>query len=367
VGAAGDRGAGGGERHPAAATNRRQSGKTRTREPDCLSHGTTCQVYPSVREGPLSPFWPRLTPFAAAVTVSLAASVLPACSSGPPPVPVAATASPPSTTAPSEVASGAVSTSAQPETAERAPDDDQGPAWLGVELTKAPPGEAGVIVRDVLRGSPAERAGVQTGDRILRVGSTPVTQPPEVVHAVSLHRAGERVGLSLLRSGAERLLPVLLSSRPDPDELLKAAFLGAPAPAWRPLATVRGSVPGSLADLRGKVVIIDFWASWCMPCRMSVPSLNAWHDRYGAQGLVVIGVTMDAPDVALQASLDMGIDYAVASDPDGETTRVFKAFALPTLFVIDREGKVRDAMVGYSSDGLRKAERAVQALVSAPL
>src|SRR5262249_50888328 len=132
-------------------------------------------------------------------------------------------------------------------------DDDDGPAWLGVELTKAPLGEAGVVVRDVVRGSPAERAGVQPGDRILRVGSTTVTQPPEVVHAVSLRRSGERVGLSLLRSGAERLIPVVLASRPDADELLKAEFLGAPAPAWRPLATVRGSVPGALSDLRGKV------------------------------------------------------------------------------------------------------------------
>lgn len=255
--------------------------------------------------------------------------------------------------------------SAAPEAA--APDDDAGPAWLGVELAKAPPGEAGVVVRDVVRGSPAERAGLEPGDRILRVGSTAVAEPPEVVRAVSLRRSGERVGLSLLRSGAERLVPVVLASRPDADELLKAEFLGAPAPAWRPLATVRGSVPGALSELRGKVVVLDFWASWCMPCRMSVPALNAWHDRYGAQGLVVIGVTMDSPDVALQASLDMGIDYAVASDPDGETTRVFKAFALPTMFVIDRDGKVRDAMVGYSSDGLRKTENEVRALVSAPL
>jgi thiol-disulfide isomerase/thioredoxin len=234
-----------------------------------------------------------------------------------------------------------------------------------VELSKAPPGEAGVIVRDVLRHSPAERAGLVNGDRILRIDSSSVSLPQHVVHAVSLHRAGDRIGLALLRGGAERLVPVLLAGRPDPDALLKLAFLNGAAPAWRPLATVRGSVPGTLAELRGKVVVIDFWASWCVPCRMTVPTLNAWHDRYGAQGLVVIGVTMDAPDVALQASLELGMDYAVASDPDGETTRVYKAFALPTLFVIDRDGKVRDAMVGYSSDGLTRAENEVRALVSA--
>jgi len=245
------------------------------------------------------------------------------------------------------------------------PSNEDGPGWLGVELSTAPPGEAGVIVRDVLRSSPAERAGVTAGDRILRVDSAVVERPQDVVLRVSARRAGDRVGLSLMRGGSERLVPVVLTGRPDPDMLLKQAFMGAPAPAFRPLATVKGSVPTTLAELRGKVVIVDFWASWCVPCRMSVPTLNAWHDRYAAQGLVVIGVTMDAPDVALQASVEMGMDYAIASDPDGETTRVFKAFALPTMFVIDRDGKVRDALVGYSSDGLRKTETEVQALISA--
>jgi thiol-disulfide isomerase/thioredoxin len=244
------------------------------------------------------------------------------------------------------------------------PSNDDGPGWLGVELAKPPPGEGGVMVRDVLRGSPAERAGLLPGDRILRVDTTPVDRPQDVVRSVSSRQAGDRIGLSLLRGGAERLIPVLLTGRPDADTLLKQAFLGGPPPAFRTLATVRGSVPTTLAELKGKVIVIDFWASWCVPCRMSVPTLNAWHDRYGAQGLVVIGVTMDSPEVALSASVEMGMEYAVASDPDGETTRVFKAFALPTMFVIDRDGKVQGALVGYSSDGLRRTENQLQALVS---
>lgn len=219
-------------------------------------------------------------------------------------------------------------------------------------------------MRDVLRASPAEKAGLLPGDRILRVDSNVVMLPQHVVRSVSARRAGDRIGISLVRGGAERLVPVVLTGRPDADTLLKQAFLGAAPPAFRPLATVKGSVPTTLAELKGKVVVVDFWASWCVPCRMSVPTLNAWHDRYGAQGLVVIGVTMDAPEVALQASVEMGMEYAIASDPDGETTRVFKAFALPTMFVIDRDGKVRDALVGYSSDGLRRTENELQTLVS---
>jgi thiol-disulfide isomerase/thioredoxin len=215
-----------------------------------------------------------------------------------------------------------------------------------------------------MHGSPAERAGLRAGDEILRIGSEDVADARDVVRIVSSRRGGDRVGLSLVRDGSERLIPVVLTERPDPDEMLRLSLGGDEAPPWRPLATVRGSVPATLAELRGRVVVMEFWASWCMPCRMTAPRLSAWQDRYGAQGLTVIGITMDSPEVALQASVEMGMDYAVLSDPDGETTRQYKAFSLPTLFVIDRAGKIRDATVGYSSAGLEKTEATLRGLLS---
>jgi thiol-disulfide isomerase/thioredoxin len=238
-----------------------------------------------------------------------------------------------------------------------------GPGWLGVEAAVLPPGEAGVLVRSVMPGSPAEKSGVALGDRILRVGTEEVSRPQDLVRVVSGHRGGERLGLALLRDGVQRLIAVVLADRPDPDEMLRLALGNGEAPAWRPLATVRGSVPATLAELRGRVVVMDFWASWCVACRMTVPTLNAWQDRYGAQGLTIVGVTMDSPEVALPASIEIGMEYPVLSDPDGETTRAYKAFALPTLFLIDRNGKIRLAQVGYSSAGLEKAETELRGLL----
>jgi thiol-disulfide isomerase/thioredoxin len=145
---------------------------------------------------------------------------------------------------------------------------------------------------------------------------------------------------------------------------LRSQFLGSQAPAWRELATVRGSLPKEVAELRGRVVVIDFWASWCVACRLAIPKLNEWHDRYGAQGLTVVGITTDSTDLALEASVELGIGYAVAADLDGLTSRAYRASAIPTLFVVDKQGTVRDVMVGYSSDRLAEVEKTLAALIA---
>jgi thiol-disulfide isomerase/thioredoxin len=181
---------------------------------------------------------------------------------------------------------------------------------------------------------------------------------------VSRHRAGERLSVGLERAGATRLLAVPLGARPNEDQLLRTQFLGTQAPAWRELATVRGSLPKEVAELRGRVVVIDFWASWCVACRLAIPTLNEWHDRYGVRGLTVVGITTDPSDLALEASVELGITYAVASDLDGLTSRAYRASAIPTLFVVDKQGTVRDVMVGYSSERLAEVEKTVASLIA---
>ena len=126
---------------------------------------------------------------------------------------------------------------------------------------------------------------------------------------------------------------------------------------------IRTIAQENTAELRGRVVVMEFWASWCVACRLTVPTLNAWKDRYGAQGLTVLGVTTDTPALAMEASVELGIDYPVLSDDDAETSRAYRAMALPTLFIIDRQGIVRDVMVGYSSARLAEAEATLRRLV----
>jgi cytochrome c biogenesis protein CcmG/thiol:disulfide interchange protein DsbE len=129
-----------------------------------------------------------------------------------------------------------------------------------------------------------------------------------------------------------------------------------PAP---PLVLSRLDAPGSLslASLRGKVVAVNFWASWCGPCRDEAPLLERTWKADGAKGLVVLGV--DANDFAGDARKFMrahGLTYPILHDAHGSTLGHWGVPGLPTTFVVDRRGRVVAKIVG----GLRVGGNAKQ-------
>lgn len=146
-----------------------------------------------------------------------------------------------------------------------------------------------------------------------------------------------------------RLLSAELGATPDATSVMKMSFVGAAAPRLVALDPVQGSVePSRVAEGAGRGAR-SFWAPWCAVCRFMVPRLNDWHARLSAQGVVVLGMAVDAVVPATHAAGQLGIEYPVASDRSGKTTAAYRANALPTLFVIDQKGMVRDVLVGYSS------------------
>lgn len=239
-----------------------------------------------------------------------------------------------------------------------------GPGWLGVELAKRENGEPGVLIRAVMHGSPAERAGLEPGDVVLTFDGENVARPNDLRGRVMEARAGARVGLGVQRGDATRLLAVLLEEVPNDDEVMHKQYVGARAPDFGSLDTVQGSVTPSLPGLKGRVVVLEFWASWCGVCHVLAPTLNSWHDRYQAQGVTVLGVTNDSVEVASRTASQVGMGYSLASDRDGDMLRAYRAFALPTLFVIDKRGNVRDVLIGYSTPRLREIEALVQKLIA---
>ena len=237
------------------------------------------------------------------------------------------------------------------------------PGWLGVELAKRE-GEPGVLVRSVMHGSPAERAGLADGDVVLSIEGNNVGHPTELRQQVMKAHAGARVSLGVLRGGATRLFAVDLEPMPSDDEVMRRNYVGSRAPEFGSLDTVQGSVAPSLPALKGRVVVLEFWASWCGVCHVMAPTLQGWQDRYSAQGLTVLGVTGDPVDVASRTAGELGMGYPLASDGSGNMLRAYRAYALPTLFVIDKQGNVRDVLIGYSTPRLREIEALVKKLIA---
>jgi thiol-disulfide isomerase/thioredoxin len=239
------------------------------------------------------------------------------------------------------------------------------PGWMGAVL-ESKESSGGVRVARVIRTSPAEKAGLREGDRILRIDAAKVSSAAEVVQILSRRGAGSVVALAVARGEAERVVSVTLAARPTMEDIARMEHVGTFAPAWGSLTPVAGQVPASIQALRGKVALVEFWATWCGPCRLTAPTLSAWQAKYGAQGLKVVGITSDVPAVAALHAQRSGMGFASAADESGDATKAYGVSSLPTLFVIDKRGVVRDVLVGYQPGQEARTERLVQQLLAEP-
>lgn len=103
----------------------------------------------------------------------------------------------------------------------------------------------------------------------------------------------------------------------------------------------------SLSDLRGQVVVLNFWSSWCAPCREEAPDLQAIWETYQDKEVVFLGVSYkDAEDVSRAFVQELGLTYLNGADPRGRISRAYGVTAVPETFVIDAEGKVAWFYVG---------------------
>ena len=145
--------------------------------------------------------------------------------------------------------------------------------------------------------------------------------------------------LALLAALALALAP---ASRAEPVKPV-------PAPSWK-LTDVDGRVVTS-DQLKGKVVVLDFWATWCGPCKSEIPGYVRLQRKYADDGLVVVGVSTDDEGPGRQALVKgfmgkLGINYTVVYSSDEVDAAFGGIDAIPTTFIIDREGRIRDKKVG---------------------
>ena len=156
------------------------------------------------------------------------------------------------------------------------------------------------------------------------------------------------------------LLPLLLLA------LSALPALAAPAKPAGPGLAPGFSLPGrsgtvALDSLRGRVVYLDFWASWCGPCRASFPWLETMQQRYGGQGLTVVAVNLDKDRRAAEGFLKRyTASFPVAFDPAGRTAVAYGVAAMPTSYLIGRDGGILSTHTGFHPARAAELEARIQ-------
>lgn len=134
------------------------------------------------------------------------------------------------------------------------------------------------------------------------------------------------------------------------------------------LAELDGTAVHNLEELQGKVVYVDFWASWCPPCVRSFPFLSQLDHDLKDQGLQVIGVNLDEKIADAESFLEkFPVDFTIALDADKQCAKDFGVIAMPSSYLIDRKGVIRHVHQGFRSDEAKDLRAAIEYLLTEPL
>jgi cytochrome c biogenesis protein CcmG/thiol:disulfide interchange protein DsbE len=166
----------------------------------------------------------------------------------------------------------------------------------------------------------------------------------------------------LLKGGAlALLLGALLTSDFAPRALAGGFKAGDALPDLASLK-LEGKLP---SDLKGKVILLDFWASWCEPCKASFPAMEDLQKRFGADGLVVLAVNVDENRSDMESFLKSNAaSFCVLRDAGQKLVNQAGIATMPSSFLIDREGRVRFAHSGFHGEDTKKQyEREIQSLL----
>lgn len=143
-----------------------------------------------------------------------------------------------------------------------------------------------------------------------------------------------------------------------------ASEVGQPAPQFT-LPSLLQDKPTSLQQYSGKVIYLDFWASWCAPCRTSFPLLNKLHQKLKDKGFEVVAINLDEDKANAEKFLkEISVDFTILRDEKGEWSDKYVVESMPTSFIIDKQGVIQNIHKGFTSDDINELEHKITELLA---
>ncbi len=224
--------------------------------------------------------------------------------------------------------------------------------WLGLTFKKMPyKNQIALEIQGVHPSSGGLSAGIAIGDKIISVDGLPLNDVSVIQKRVAKAKVGETIKLGVDRGGKEISLNVKLTERPDDISSLTGSAIGSKAVAFGKNFYANREK----RQKKPKVTLLDFWATWCGPCRMTIPKLERLYEKLGKEGLEVIGVSSEAQGVLNDFYKEHPSPYPLYRDADEGMWRRYGISAVPTLILLDSEGYIQQVWSGVPNDAALEA------------
>ena len=224
--------------------------------------------------------------------------------------------------------------------------------WLGVAIDK---GQKGVLIKSTFPDTPAAKAGLSGGDEILKVVGVPVHTPEELVQEVTNKGVGFTVKIEFLRGDKILSKDITLVAMPDMLTLTKKKLLTFKAPDFDAVVVQGAGTKFQMQKQRGRITLLDFWATWCMACNATIPRLTQFAQKHKGQ-IDIISISGEEVSAIkkflskLETRIPRKENHILYLQSDeGKVNSLYMAAAIPMFVLIDKNGVVVDLDLGGGS------------------